>query len=201
VILHLFAPRVNESYESLDNLELWNVGRKFLRGTICRHLIVQLNLFAGTLYLSTYDEYIEVCGMLGLRCIGAPLLEGQQAGPDNFIQPPVGSWGLKASPVPFFKALLMNIRREGGEGSKSHMGMILGGKLMMEENFRRKRSTSSRAQVGPREDNDDAVMEDIETTVQNDDAVMEDAEPRAEEIGAGVDIEMGEAEDSLFVSG
>jgi hypothetical protein len=34
VTLHLFAPRTNETYASLDGLDLWNVGRKFSPGSI-----------------------------------------------------------------------------------------------------------------------------------------------------------------------
>lgn len=134
VTLHLFSPRTNVSYESLDRLDLWTVGRKFSPETVPRTLTVQLNLFAGSLYLRSYEEYVELCDMLGL--LRANAQKGQSALPDGFITTSVGKWRLAKSPVPFFRALLMTIRREGSGLEKTHMGKILNGFRLEEADFR-----------------------------------------------------------------
>jgi hypothetical protein len=133
VTLHIFAPRANASFASLDKLELYNVGHRFSPSQVPRSLTIQLNLFTGSLYLRSFEEYAEMCDFLGLlRC---KPVEGQQVDVDGFIDPPVGKWGLKASPVLFLRTLLMKIRREGEGVEKTHMGKILNGVRLEEADF------------------------------------------------------------------
>lgn len=133
VTLHLFSPRFNARFASLDELELYNVGRAFSVDSISRSLTMQLNLFAGSLYLRSFAEYNEVCDFLGL--LRSKAKDGQQVYADGFIDPPAGAWGLKKSPVPFLRALLMKIRREGEGVEKTHLGKILSGVRLEEEDF------------------------------------------------------------------
>jgi hypothetical protein len=60
---------------------------------------------------------------------------GQEASPDGFIDPPSGEWSLKKSPVPFLRALLTKIRREGEGVEKTHLGRILSGVRLEECDF------------------------------------------------------------------
>ncbi|RYO29176.1 hypothetical protein AA0111_g6158 [Alternaria arborescens] len=131
--LHIFAPRSNASYPSIDQLMLYNVGRKFSSGSVSRSLTIQLNLFAGSLYLRSIVEYQELCDHLGL--LKGRAEDGQQVYADGFIDPPAGIWGLKQSPVPFLRALLMKIRREGEGVEKTHMGKVLSGVRLEESDF------------------------------------------------------------------
>jgi hypothetical protein len=125
VTLHLFSPRMNAAYASLDKLELFNVGHAFNADEISRSATQQLNLFAGSLYLRSIKEYGEICDALGLaRC---SLREDRQVLADGFIDPPIGQWGLQSSPIPFLRSLLMKIRREGEGIQKTHLGKILNG--------------------------------------------------------------------------
>ncbi|KAH7388677.1 hypothetical protein BKA66DRAFT_569000 [Pyrenochaeta sp. MPI-SDFR-AT-0127] len=133
VTLHLFSPRFNASFAPLDNLELFNVGHAFTAGSISRSLTMQLNLFAGSLYLRSFAEYNELCDFLGLLRTKAK--DGQQVYADGFIDPPAGTWGLRKSPVPFLRALLMKIRREGEGVEKTHLGKILSGVRLDEDDF------------------------------------------------------------------
>lgn len=134
ITLHLFLPRTNVSYQSLDHLQLWTTGQAFDPETVPRSLTVQLNLFSGSLYLRSFDEYIELCDMLGLlRSHAQP---GQSALPDGFITTSVGQWGLKKSPVAFLRGLVMRVRREGEGLEKTHMGRILDGARLEEADFR-----------------------------------------------------------------
>jgi hypothetical protein len=125
VTLHLFSPRYNASYAPLDKLELYNLGCAFAAGQVSRSVTLQLNLFAGSLYLRSFDEYNEICDFLGL--LRAKPSDGQHVFADGFIEPPTGEWGLRSSPVPFLRVLLMKIRREGEGIEKTHMGKILNG--------------------------------------------------------------------------
>ncbi|EAT85618.2 hypothetical protein SNOG_06967 [Parastagonospora nodorum SN15] len=133
VTLHIFAPRANASFESLDKLELYNIGHAFMPEEVSRSLTVQLNLFTGSLYLRSFEEYTELCDFLGLlRC---KPVKGQQVYADGFIDPPSGHWGLRMSPVPFLRTLLMKIRREGEGVEKTHLGRILNGVRLEEADF------------------------------------------------------------------
>jgi hypothetical protein len=134
VTLHLFSPRTNSSYRPLDALDLYKVGREFDTSTIPRSLIAQLNLFAGSLYLRSYEEYTELCDFLGL--LHADAAPGQQIAADGFITPPSGTWGIKESPVPLLRALLMRIRKEGEGLEKTHLGKLLNGVRLEEADFR-----------------------------------------------------------------
>jgi hypothetical protein len=133
VSLHIFAPRSNSSYASIDDLMLYNVGRPFSPGSVSRSLTMQLNLFAGSLYLRSLSEYHDVCDHLGL--LKGKAEDGQQVYADGFIDPPAGIWGLKKSPVPFLRTLLMKIRREGEGVEKTHMGKVLSGVRLEESDF------------------------------------------------------------------
>jgi hypothetical protein len=135
VTLHLFAPRSNGSFASLDQLMLYNIGHAFSPDSVSRSLTMQLNLFTGSLYLRSLSEYNELCDFLGLLRI-SKVEPGQQVGADGFIDPPTGKWGLKQSPVPFLRALLMKIRREGEGVDKTHLGKILNGMRLEEADFR-----------------------------------------------------------------
>jgi hypothetical protein len=136
VTLHLFAPRSNGSFAALDHLMLYNVGRDFAPKSVSRSLTTQLNLFAGSLYLRSLTEYNELCDFLGLLRTSR-VEPGQQVYADGFIEPPAGKWGLKQSPVPFLRALLMKIRREGDGVEKTHLGKLLSGGRLEEADFAR----------------------------------------------------------------
>jgi hypothetical protein len=134
VTLHLFSPRTNSSYAPLDALNLYKAGRDFTSTAVPRSLTAQLNLFAGSLYLNTYEEYTELCDFLGL--LHSSVKEGQQVSADGFIKPPAGKWKLRQSPVPLLRALLMRIRKEGEGLEKTHLGKILNGVRLEEADFR-----------------------------------------------------------------
>jgi hypothetical protein len=133
VTLHLFSPRVNSSYAPLDALDLYQVGCNFTPAAVPRSLTTQLNLFAGSLYLSSFQEYIELCDFLGLS--HTDVAQGQQVATDGFVTPPAGKWALKQSPVPLLCTLLMRIRKEGEGLEKTHLGKILSGVRLEEADF------------------------------------------------------------------
>lgn len=137
VTMHTFMPRIHESYPPLDQLTLYNIGRDFDATSVPASLRVQLNLFSGSLYLDSYEEYIELCGFLGIAYSSDGLRDDQQVFSDGFISPPAGKWGLRTSPIPFLRALLMRIRHKGDGLEKTHLGKIMNGVRLEEADFRK----------------------------------------------------------------
>ncbi|KAH6883450.1 hypothetical protein B0T10DRAFT_609155 [Thelonectria olida] len=139
VTLHLYAPRVNLGFQSLDHLCLYFVSKRRTKATVPRGVITHLNLFAGQLYLSNFDDYVRVCDALGLAWKAAD--ESVPLGPDGFIPPRfkqgkfVNKSGFSKSPVRFLKVLMANIRQECELIEKTHIGKILEGERLRESEF------------------------------------------------------------------
>lgn len=133
VTLHIYTPRPSLAYRPLDALDLFTVGKPFDPRSVPRQLVVQLNLFAGQLYLSSFEEYTELCDFLGLAW-RAPE-QGVLVRADGFIVPDHEKRGFRDSPVKFLKVLMMKIRRNCEEIEKTHVGKILHGGLLEETDF------------------------------------------------------------------
>jgi hypothetical protein len=147
--LHKYKPRTNEGYKSLDKLDLFTVSGNPSPPIIPRSLSIQLALFAGQLYISTHEDYLEICQFLG---ISATLLtrsmdeQGWKVSTDGFIirddQGRVGgSSGLTKSPMNFFKILMSKVRRNGDGISKTDMGRLLEGKPFQKSHWKAKDQT------------------------------------------------------------
>lgn len=135
--LHLYAPRPNLGFRALDGLDLYAVPA---RGKLVlpRHLVVQLNLFAGQLYLRSFQEYVEVCMFLGLAWETAK--EGCVVAADGFIvkngtSSKTSKSAFNDSPVKFLKVLMTKIRRNCAGVDKTHMGRIFDGRLLRPSDF------------------------------------------------------------------
>ncbi|OTA00440.1 hypothetical protein A9Z42_0000130 [Trichoderma parareesei] len=138
VTLHLYSPRTNLAFQPLDRLTLYTVPTRERNPTLPQAMMIELNIFAGQLYLSSFREYAALCDMLGLAR-GIPdddvVLE-----PDGFIPHGVlvgdviNRSAFKKSPVPFLK-VLMKIRRNCEVIDKTHIGKILDGILLLQEDF------------------------------------------------------------------
>ncbi|KAF2706566.1 hypothetical protein K504DRAFT_492980 [Pleomassaria siparia CBS 279.74] len=133
VALHLYSPRANLSYSSLEDLHLYTVGRPFVPQSVPFNLTAQMNIFAGQLYFGSFQKYVEVCEFLGLAWSAAK--DGQVVQADGFIASTIGKWGLTDSPVAFLKVLLTNVRRNCEGVEKTHMGKVLDGALLEERDF------------------------------------------------------------------
>ncbi|KAH7413550.1 hypothetical protein DE146DRAFT_761789 [Phaeosphaeria sp. MPI-PUGE-AT-0046c] len=133
VTLHIYSPRLNIGCHPLDALDLYALGRQRTLGPFRRSLIVQLNLFAGQLYLRSFDEYVELCDHLGLNWKATG--DGEVVRADGFIVPAVGKWGLMESPVNFLRVLLTKVRRNCEGIEKTHLGKVLTGMLLERNDF------------------------------------------------------------------
>lgn len=138
--LHVYSPRVSMSVRTLEDLSFCAIPAV----PKCRPhppFVMQLNLFAGQLYLRSYEEYLSVCRFLGL-CFRPPC-EQIQVGCDGFVSP-TGRPEFDAimetecpfttSPVGFLR-MLMALRRKRQNFQRSHFGRILHGELLVKEQF------------------------------------------------------------------
>jgi len=134
VTLYIYAPRLNLGFRPLDALDLFSEGKPFDSLSVPRHLIVQLNLFAGQLCMRSFKKYTEVCDFLGLAW--RPAEEGIVVRPDGFIVLVHGKKGFRKSPVKFLKVLIAKIRRNCEGTEKTHVGKILQGGLLEDKDFK-----------------------------------------------------------------
>lgn len=133
VTLHIYAPRANLGVRPLDALDLFTEGKPFKPYSVPRSLIIQLNVFAGQLYLDSFEEYAELCDFLGLAWRAAE--EGLVVEADGFIKSTGMTRGFRHSPVGFLKTLMTKIRRNCEGIEKTHIGKILHGSLLEEADF------------------------------------------------------------------
>ncbi|KAL4994276.1 hypothetical protein BDV10DRAFT_189152 [Aspergillus recurvatus] len=133
VTMRLYAPRQNRIFSALDNLDLYPIPRaNSVVLDIPTAVRIQLNLFAGQLYISSFDEYREICDFLGVACYAAP--EGLTVAADGFIVAPDKAQ-FTESPLKFLKVLISQIRKDGQEIDKTHIGKLLDGKLLTMDDF------------------------------------------------------------------
>ncbi|KAI1363994.1 hypothetical protein F5Y08DRAFT_353840 [Xylaria arbuscula] len=138
VALHLYAAQPNLGYRPLDKLDLYTIPEANKDRAIPRRFITALNLFAGQLYVSSFDEYVDICEFLGLAW--EPAKDGEVIGADGFIYSDHagrvgGKSGLSASPVEFFKVFLTKVRRDCETIEKTHLGRILDNQLLSPNEF------------------------------------------------------------------
>ncbi|KAH1338971.1 hypothetical protein KXX67_009426 [Aspergillus fumigatus] len=133
--IHLYAPRQHLSFVPLDRLDLYNIPSRADPIDIPDDLKIQLNLFAGQLYIASYDEYLRLCDTLGVASAATPdnlsvaadgfILRGNVTGKSTFSQ----------SPLKFLQVLLSQIRKDGQDISKTHIGKLLDGRLLEARDF------------------------------------------------------------------
>jgi len=133
--LHLYKPRSNLGYAPLDCLDFHIITGQPSTPTIPRALAVQLNLFAGQLYITSHEDYMEICDFLGLA--GEITPAGWKVDVDGFILEYAGGQRprLPKSPNTFLKVMISKVRRNGEGITRTHMGALLDGKLFVASDF------------------------------------------------------------------
>ncbi|KAM0467241.1 hypothetical protein ACHAP7_012141 [Fusarium lateritium] len=139
VALHLYAPRINLGFQPLDHLRLYCISGSMTESTIPEDSITFLNLFAGQVYLKSYQDYITVCDSLGLAW--AAVDDSVCLGPDGFIPPNasgtlVNRSGFSRSPIQFLKVLMEKIRQNCRAITRTDMGKIIEGVILLEDDFK-----------------------------------------------------------------
>ncbi|GAM88641.1 hypothetical protein ANO11243_066750 [Dothideomycetidae sp. 11243] len=131
VHLHCYAPRLSRARPALDELLLAPVPPLPENWQLPLELKVLLNLFAGQLFFSSFEEYKAACETCGLAWRAAR--EDETVAADGFIAARASS--SKASPVAFLRDFLGKIRRGGDGMGKTHWGRVLGGEILGEDDF------------------------------------------------------------------
>ena len=140
VHLHLYTPRITKSMKPCDDLTLYSIPAVPAGWTPPLSLMDQLNVFAGQLYLKDYETYIRLCRFL---CVYAKDLQGEEGievGCDGFISPNnrprhlQSVYTFQTSPVDSLRALV-GLRRRGMRFTLTHMGKLLDGRLLSEDDF------------------------------------------------------------------
>ncbi|KJZ70160.1 hypothetical protein HIM_10444 [Hirsutella minnesotensis 3608] len=168
VVLRLFSARKMLSYPALDELNLFTVGKGTSDHPISRNIKIQLNLFAGSLYFTSYSEYVDCADYLCLTW-GARA-EAADAGVDGYLQPNVrrrqhfGRANFEESPVQFLK-VLYSIRHHGMNISKTHIGKMLNGIILTEEDFDPRNKRVAEEELS-REEAEESVFVEEDTVME-----------------------------------
>ena len=134
--LHLYRPRGSLSFPSLEDLTTLTLPAVLRGWTPPRLAVTQLNLFAGQLYLKSYEEYIRLCKYLG---VSHRENTGDEAIPvDGFIGSTAGdsTCTFASSPLSFLDVLYKRIRGDELDSGESHLGKVLSGQLLAEGDFK-----------------------------------------------------------------
>ena len=133
VMLHIYAPRQNLAYPSLDRLTLYNVSAASASIDIPDNIRIQLDLFAGQLYIGSYIEYKQLCDFLGVAYVKTP--EGLTVADDGFILGENEKTTFSRSPLKFLEALMSQVRKDCQVIDKTHLGKILRGMILCPSDF------------------------------------------------------------------
>jgi len=138
VTLHAYLPRPSLTFSSIEHLKGYTVPAVAADWEPPPELVMQLNLFAGQLYLRSYNEYKRVCGYLGLA-YAENEDEETAVPPDGFVgKRRYPQCSFDSSPVAFLAKVYHEIRGDCvGGAEKTHMGKILAGEILTERDFPR----------------------------------------------------------------
>ncbi|KAK1974854.1 hypothetical protein LZ30DRAFT_810521 [Colletotrichum cereale] len=120
VSLHLYAPRPNMGYRSLDTLDLYTTPIQSSKRPLPDLFLTELNLFSGQLYMKSMKEYQSICRFLGLRIPDQEVNES-----DDHVYSAHVTSSEAAHLHQFMRVLLMKIRRNCQSIDKTHLGRIL----------------------------------------------------------------------------
>ncbi|KAF8434572.1 hypothetical protein L210DRAFT_3649069 [Boletus edulis BED1] len=137
VHLHLYTPRTTKRIQPSDDLRLYSVPPVPPDWIPPWTLIDQLNLFAGQLYPSDFTSYVRLSRFLGVHTEDLPQDAGTAVSCNWFSNPNSSIAEIKdrfkGTPLPL--ALLLLAVRRGMDFSGTHMGRILDGLPLTEEDF------------------------------------------------------------------
>ena len=137
VHLHVYTPCTSERMKSTNDLRLYSIPPVPDDWTPPWDLIDQLNVFAGQLYLRDYESYLRLRRFLGIQMNDLPN-SVRTAVRRNLVTADalqeIGN-AVRDSPLPLVMMLLA-IRRRGLPFAETHMGRILQGHQLTEEDFK-----------------------------------------------------------------
>ncbi|KAK4153473.1 hypothetical protein C8A00DRAFT_33763 [Chaetomidium leptoderma] len=139
VTLHAYLPRPSLTFQSMEDLKTYTIPTAVMAAADWEEappmeLVMQLNLFAGQLYLRSYDEYVRLCRYLGL--VYTENRGDEVVAQDGFVgKKRYPECQFDASPLAFLAEVYKKIRRDCVGIEKTHMGKILAGEILTERDF------------------------------------------------------------------
>lgn len=139
VRLHVYSPRVTKDMKSFEDMTFMSIPP--LRPSDLSAPSLEINIFAGQIFIKSFKEYKRVCGFLGLH-LGA-LEEGDKGHVDSdggFVSKErrmergMDQSPFWESPVALVRDVL-RLRRKGQDCSESHMERLLQGIPLRREDF------------------------------------------------------------------
>ena len=140
VRLHMYAPSTTRTMKSLDDLTFYCIP-PLPTGYASPSFDVrcQLNIWAGQLYLDSYEMYLHLCLLLGISSseeAGYKSVESDRFVPiRGRIKEMVNVCLFDQSPLAVLQTLF-GLRRKGMSYEQTHMGKILHARLLSQEDFK-----------------------------------------------------------------
>ncbi|KAF8597360.1 hypothetical protein BDV93DRAFT_596797 [Ceratobasidium sp. AG-I] len=149
VRLHIYTPRITRTMRSFSNLGSFSLPIHPTQNWSPPSLSIQmqLNLWAGQLYLKDFDEYLLICSFLGIYNLvdGSAGMEYIKVQIDGFVQPAdrlilakyrqeYQECSFVNSPIAILRELIGR-RRKGMEYMRTHIGQILHGRGLLQSDF------------------------------------------------------------------
>jgi hypothetical protein len=149
VRLHPFAAHTTLSMRPFDTFDSFALPSLMIDSFLSPNLVHQINLFSGSIFIRDYRTYKDLCKVLKLHfdrtetstaptndltirdVIDSTFFVFE---PSTRLQLHMDEDGFKTSPVPFLRKLL-TIRRHGQGLGPSHMGKLLHGVKLKDEDF------------------------------------------------------------------
>ena len=144
VTLHVYAPRTSRTMRSFEDLQSFMLPHRHPTPVIPSNIVNELNLFAGQLYFASRLAYQETCEMLGLYLKDPPddvKLPLDAIDATGFVRSPSARKALGIqhaqftdNPVAFLRKLT-ELRRKGQGFLPTHLGQVLHGREIPDEDF------------------------------------------------------------------
>jgi len=140
VRLHMYAPCTTRTMKPLDDLTFYCIP-PLPTGSASPSLDVrcQLNVWAGQLYLDSYETYLHLCLLLGVSSseeAGYKSVESDRFVPiRGRIKEMINVCLFDESPLAVLQTLF-GLRRKGMSYEQTHMGKILHARLLSQEDFK-----------------------------------------------------------------
>jgi hypothetical protein len=138
--LIVYSARIARDMRSFDGMDIYRVPESDQALNIAPEAITMLNLLAGQLYFSSFQDYQLCCDVLGLWDGERPLPNSREVANDNYVSPAcreANGWTtctFQDSPVGMLKAYFA-MQRLGSQFSFTQMGRVLAGKILQRDEF------------------------------------------------------------------
>ncbi|KAL2413203.1 hypothetical protein ABEF95_002207 [Exophiala dermatitidis] len=168
VTLILYQPRTSRNMMPFDGMNVYQVPERPTPTKISVEAVSVLNLFAGQLYFTTFEDYKRLCCIIGIWDGERPLPHKRHVANDNFVSlacRQANGWTeckFSKSPVGMLKAFI-SMRRLGIEWGHTHMGRILSGRFLRRDEFEDEMGSAAEDQM----DVDSTIEENTSGTGQS----------------------------------